>query len=390
MSTLFESILAPISRSEFREDYYGKRPLLIPGHPEKFAALFTWDDLNRVLNGSLLPHKGIEVSDSRGRRQPVNSYALIQECRGGASLAFRDMHLFEPRTAELVRALEAELGERTTVNLYASQPSQAAFPVHYDLEDVIVLHLHGRKAWRIFESTTDKPTAKMKARYEKPPSDPIFECELSPGDVLYLPRGHWHQALAQGGMSLQLVVAIEAQKGTHFLTWLVEELENDVRFRHQLPLSFSDEPAGLREQRLREHLAPLEELLVARLREEDTIPSFIRHRVLSDEDARTFKFPVQLLDAPASQLNVRRFARPARQRFLLDEGPSRDLITLSVWGHIFYFPNAARPLLEFVFSQTEVAYEDALRHAGELSEEGVRGILDPLMREGILEAARDA
>ena len=391
MPTAFESILAPISRSEFREDYFGKRPLLIPGHAGKFADLFTWDDLNRALNGSPLPHTGIEVSDARGgRRQPKASFALLQECRAGASLAFRNMHLFEPRTAELVRALEAETGERNTVNLYLSQPSQHAFPVHYDVDDVFVLHLYGRKAWWVFDRTTDKPTLKLGPRNEKPPSDPMLECELSPGDVLYIPRGHWHQALAQGGMSLQLVITMETQKGIHFLTWLVDELTNDVRFRHELPLSFAEEPAELREQRLREHMASLEELLLARLRDGNTIPSFIRHRMLSDEDTRSFKFPAQLLHAPASQLDVRRFTRSARQRFLLDDGPTQDLITLSVWGHIFYFPKAARPLVEFVFSQTAFEYEDALRHAGELPGERVRGILDPLLREGILDAAHDA
>ena len=390
MPTILESILAPVSRSEFREDYYGKRPLLIPGHAGKFASLFTWDDLNRILNESPLPHPGIEVSDSNGRRQPKTSYGLLQECRAGATLAFRNMQLFEPRTSELVRALETETGEKISVNLYLSQPSQAAFPVHYDVDDVIVLHLHGRKAWRVYERTTDKPTLKMRPQYEKTPDTPILECELSPGDALYVPRGHWHQALAQGGMSLQVVVTIEAQKGIQFLSWLVNELENDVRFRDHLPLSFSDEPAEVREQRMREHLAPLEELFVARLRDEDTIPSFIRHRVLSDQDARSFKFPAQLLRTPASQLDIRRFVRPARQRFLLDEGPTADQITLNVWGNIFYFPNAARPLLEFLFSRTEFAYDDALRHADGLPEERVRGILDPLLREGIFEAARDA
>jgi ribosomal protein L16 Arg81 hydroxylase len=389
MPTVLESILDPVSRSEFREEYYGKQPLLIPGHAGKFAGLFTWEDLNRALNAAPLPHTGIEVSDSRGRRQPTGTYELLQECRAGASLAYRNIHLFEPRTSELVRALEAETGERTTINLYVSQPEEYAFPVHYDYEDVLVLHLHGRKAWWVFDRTTDRPTMKMPPHYEQPPSDPMLECELAPGDVLYVPRGHWHQALAQGGMTLQLVISIEVQRGLSFLTWLVNELQGDARFRHELPLSFADEPAELREQRVREHLAPLEELLLARLRDANTIKSFLRHRTLSDEDARSFKFPAQLLHAPVSQLDVRRFARSPRQRFLLDDGPAGDEITLSVWGHVFYFPKAARPLVEFVFSQTAFAYEDALGHAGELPEERVRAVMDPLLREGILEPAHD-
>lgn len=390
MPTILESILDPMSRNEFRESYYGKRPLHIQGHAGKFAGLYTWDDLNQLLNGSPFPHARIELSDSRGRRQPQTTYSIVQECRAGASLTFRRMHLFDPKVAELVRALESETGERMSVNLYFSQPGEAAFPIHYDGDDVIVLHVYGRKAWWVYDATASKPTPAFVPQSEKPPDTPILECELNPGDVLYVPRGYWHHALARGGMSLQLTITIEARSGGHFLQWLVDELQNDVRVRDELPLSFADEAAELREQRLRDHLAPFEELILERLRDSRTIPSFIRHGLLSDQDARPFKFPAQLVDAPASKLGIRRFTRPARQRFLLDDGPGPDQITLTVWGHIFYFQNAARPLVEFVFSQTAFAYDDALRHAGELPRQRVLEILDPLLREGIVDAVYDA
>src|SRR5262249_8616960 len=160
----------------------------------------------------------------------------------------------------------------------------------------------------------------------------------------------------------------------------------DVRFRNDLPLWLSDEPIKLQERRLREHLAELGEILVERLADAETVQRYVEHLVMSDRDVRQFKFPAQILEAPATQLHVRRFSRPARQRFVLNDDATEDKIALAVWGHIFHFPKSARPLIEFIVSQTAFAYEDALACAGELTEQGVRDVLDQLLREGILDA----
>jgi hypothetical protein len=94
-----------------------------------------------------------------------------------------------------------------------------------------------------------------------------------------------------------------------------------------------------------------------------------------------------MFEAPGAQLRVRRFARPSRQRFVLNDGPADDQITLSVWGHKLQFPKSAKPLIEFILSRTAFAYEDVQAHACGLTEEGIWAVLDPLLREGIVDAA---
>ena len=386
MLPVLESLLDPISPSQFRDEYYGKQPLLIRGRPEKFAGLFTWDDLNRLLNALSYPHYNVETTGSGGRTQVSNHYSLIQRCRAGESLIFTHLHLYDPKVGELARAMEAETGEPMFVSLVLSQPSQAAFARHYDRQDVFVLHMDGRKAWQVYDRTVEKPIMETFETAESSASRLTLECELAPGDVLYIPRGHWHQALAQSGSSLHLSLIMSARTGIDFMTWLVEQLRGDVRFRDELPLTFAGEAAQLREERLRERVARFGDLLLERLADPETLRSFHRYCVMSDRDVHRFKFPAQLLDAPSTQLDVRHFSRPVRQRFLLEDGPTDDKIALSVWGYAFHFPRNARPLVEFIFSRTAFAYEDALAHAGELTEQGVRDVLDPLLQQGVLDA----
>jgi len=386
MPTVLQSLLDPVDPIEFRDQYYGKQPLLIRGRPEKLADLFTWADLNRVLNGLPYPNPHVTVATPRKRQEAATHTDLIEACRDGAGLTISQLQLFEPKVGELVRALESETGEPMAVTMVLSQPAQQAFRKHYDGHDVFVLQIEGRKGWSVYDRTIEKPLADVDV-FSVPPSQPTMECELAPGDVLYIPRGHWHHALAQRGPSMHLSLVVAARTGVDFVTWLRDELQGDVRFRHELPLSFADEPAEAREGRLREHLAELGNALLSRFHDDETIHSFDRHRVLSDRDVRRVKFPAQLFETPGTQLRVRRFSRPLRQRFVLHDGPADDKIALSAWGHTLHFPKSAKPLIDFIVSRTAFAYEDAQAHAGELTEEAIWEVLNPLLREGILDAA---
>ena len=379
--TVLQSLLEPVTPTAFREQYYGQQPLLIPGRPDKFASLFTWDDLNRLLNASRFPHPQIFTAQSK---QASSAESLVEDCRAGASVIVNRINEFDPNVGALVRALEAETGEPMNVNLYLSQPSRAAFPRHFDRHDVLVLQIHGHKAWQVCERTLEKPIYEMVEDSHTAPTETILECELAPGDVLYIPRGHWHNALAQRGMSLHLTLGINARTGIDFLKWVTDQARSDVRFRHELPLSFSDELVDARDARLREHVAGLAEALAARLADPQTVRDFEKYRVLADRDFRRFKLPEQLLESPASQLGLRQFSRPSYQRALVEEG---ELLSLNVWGNIFQFSLAASALVAFILSKTDFTFDEAMSHRGELTEAGVWEVLDPLVREGILDAS---
>jgi ribosomal protein L16 Arg81 hydroxylase len=298
MAGVLESLLDPIPRNDFREQYYGRQPLLIRGHAQKFAGLFTWPALNDLLNSSAFPHPHIEISSAGKRDRHATRESIIEQCRAGASLVFRQLQLFDPRVGELTRALEAETGEPMFATLVVSQPSHATVERHWDRYDGFVFHLEGRKAWTVYEEPAEKPIVFFAKNREAPASRPRLEGELQPGDLLYVPRGYWHEALAQRGLSVHLTVGVMARTGIDFLAWLVDELRGDARFRHEFPLAFADEPEELRETRLREHVAKLAAMLDARLRDPATLAAFIEHCRVPKSGVRRFDFPAQLLETP--------------------------------------------------------------------------------------------
>ncbi|MFL6246585.1 MAG: cupin domain-containing protein [Thermoanaerobaculia bacterium] len=264
MATALESLLE-ISPIEFRERYYGKQPLLIRGNPRKFADLLTWDDLNRLLNSLSYPHEHVTAVVPE-RAEATTPERLMELCRAGATLRVAQLQTFEPKVGQLLRDLEAETGEPMKVTLFLSQASRPAVEVHYDLQDVLVLQIDGHKSWSVYEPTFDKPVPENWGGPDDTPGPLHMECELAPGDVLYLPRGYWHEALAQRGMSLHLTITMSARNGIDWLTWLAEQLRSDVHFRYELPLHFADE-----------HVAELGEILRSRMADAGTVQSFMEH-----------------------------------------------------------------------------------------------------------------
>ncbi len=83
--------------------------------------------------------------------------------------------------------------------------------------------------------------------------------EMNPGDLLYLPRGKFHDALTSGDLSVHLAVASNEPLGLDWLTQLWNLAARDPDFRAVLP--YPEGPSG--EQALHDHLRRLYDRLGA-------------------------------------------------------------------------------------------------------------------------------
>src|SRR5208283_1139855 len=85
----------------------------------------------------------------------------------------------------------------------------AGFSPHYDTHEVFVVQVGGRKRWRIYEPPIVLPHRSqpfVRAGYAPPA--PLLECELCPGDLLYLPRGYVHSATTSEGYSAHVTIGL--------------------------------------------------------------------------------------------------------------------------------------------------------------------------------------
>src|SRR5439155_21535439 len=77
------------------------------------------------------------------------------------------------------------------------------------------------------------------------PDFPAREIELRAGDLLYLPRGHGHEARTGETMSIHVTLGLYAVTWADLLCLAVyQAAQSDVRFRRALPPGFASDPGA--------------------------------------------------------------------------------------------------------------------------------------------------
>ena len=256
-----DNIFAPDGLAAFMATTWCKTPLHLTGTAGRFASLFNWDALSRMLETCPLDTPRIELA--RGglsvpdvsfirRREGVariDGGALTRLLDQGATLIVNFLDEMASGPEALCAALTQALGVMTSANLYASWRAENGLPLHWDSHGVLVLQLAGRKRWTVYAPT--RPDVIKGDKFVPPAAEvrPIWQGLLEDGDVLYLPRGYPHMASALEGPSLHLTFALSETTAHGFLRWLDEDLRNDPRWRAALPGAEGDAAAWITELR---------------------------------------------------------------------------------------------------------------------------------------------
>jgi hypothetical protein len=179
---------------------------------------------------------GAEIADQ------LDSAQVLEQFAGGATLVLQGLHRTWEPIARFTRQLVSDLGHPAQVNAYITPASSRGFDPHYDTHDVFVIQIAGAKHWTIHEPVhrhpladqpwTDHRDAVVARARTAPAIDAVFE----PGDVLYLPRGWIHSAVAQGGTSIHLTIGIRAATRHDVLGHLLARAADDPRLRAPLAL----------------------------------------------------------------------------------------------------------------------------------------------------------
>ncbi len=292
------TLLNPYSLSNFFAENWTKQAIVIPGNTsDKFQNLFGWKQLNHLLNYHQISHPDLRFSQD-GESLPVaKTENWLDQLQQGATLIINSVHRRTPELEELVANVRQETGYRSQINLYCSSSAQQGFNCHYDSHEVLILQIDGQKEWFIFPETIAAPTSTMRSADQIPPDvPPYLQCVLNPGDVLYIPRGHWHYAIATGdptdenyAPSLHLTLGIDCQTGLDWLSWLREELQENPEWRGNLPLIPDGEKTAARP-----YLEQLRDRLISQLQTSDVIDRYLDTIGRSDRPPLPFSLPAQL------------------------------------------------------------------------------------------------
>jgi lysine-specific demethylase/histidyl-hydroxylase NO66 len=284
--TTLDEFLAPFDPAEFRNRYLGRGPLHFAASRRSLPNPLPWKRFNEILEISHLWNEDMlkvfyrnrlalrenycDVTDvAPGAKALADPRKVKAQLGFGASLVANHIQRASPEVAAIVRMLQREFSAGAGANAYCSFKGVQAFGTHFDLHDVFALQVEGEKLWRIYEARADNPTAPV------PPGDEaekwlvdtrgrvIAEVQMKPGDMLYLPRGQYHDALTGAGASLHVTFWVKRATGLSLFKLLEAAAATESGFRADLP-SANDTAA------LGQHLARLGQ----RLRELMTSPAF--------------------------------------------------------------------------------------------------------------------
>lgn len=292
MKTL-DYLLAPFSTSQFLAEYWTKKALYFQGQPQKFSPLFSWSALNYLLNYHRLSESDIRFS-LNGQTLPDSQDPRIWQERlnQGATLVVNGLHHRIPALAALAADLRQELGYRTHINLYCSPPQQQGFACHYDTHEVFVLQIDGTKAWSVYPATVpfpDRSRSQEQDSAQEIPQEAYLNCVLHPGDVLYIPKGHWHCAVACDRPSLHLTVGVDCLTGLDWLDWLRQDLQSLPEWRQSLPAIANGSTDDLKQ-----HLIALQERLTAVLADPEQLQRCLDDFANHDQPPLPISLPTQL------------------------------------------------------------------------------------------------
>lgn len=382
----FAAFIAPIDPDKFRSEYFGKRPL----HIQKGGAapgFFSWSRFNEVLaitpywnedtlkvyfkSRAALRENYCDVADARpGASAPVNPAKVRALMDLGASLIANHLHAVCPEVAAVVSVLEREFAARSFANVYCSFKGVQAFQTHFDLHDVFAVQAEGEKTWRIYESRADAPIAPL------PPGDEIekwltesrgrllFEAHMQPGDILYLPRGQYHDALTGAQASLHVTFGVAPATGLAVFKLLENALTRESEFRAYLPDARSD-------KELRDRLARLADRVRAVLTSSAFAIDVLNHQRGLARTQPNYALPVQ---QPPAWYSVARRAQVVRR----DQG----FAVVFDGGELPL--GATYPTVEWLLKQRMFSVDDALARQPGVDHATLQADLERLLRAGII------
>jgi ribosomal protein L16 Arg81 hydroxylase len=145
------------------------------------------------------------------------------------------VHELLPPVKSVSRALTAIFGEDVRINLYLGGKESAGFPIHWDIDEILIVQVWGRKHWEVYPSSKKYPLPEDKALDYDIPGNMIWKGVLEEGNLIHVPRGFWHRAWTTDSLSCHLTVTIPACTGLDLLRFALERCGGIEELRKNIP-----------------------------------------------------------------------------------------------------------------------------------------------------------
>lgn len=231
--------------NKFFLEHFGVNYLYKPKFFDQFEEIMSLDILDSMLSKTniwnnknfimMLDQKKLNYGDystismettGNNYRPDVNKVQNL--VARGASIILNEIEKHNKSLLKIADDLQNLTNGRCQGNLYFSMASHQAFGPHFDLHDVFAIHFEGEKVWNIYEniekSPINHPAFKLSSEDRRKRAGKIIDqVTLRPGDLLYIPRGQYHDALASKNGAIHIAFGLSYFKPIDMMTTLWEK-----------------------------------------------------------------------------------------------------------------------------------------------------------------------
>ena len=240
-----------------------------------FPAL-SWGDISEALDVLKFPHPDVHLLRGGEKVEHKSLRRAIALLQSGCHLQFAQAQKHIPSLYDFSCKLRSLLRVPVRFNLYYSPPDDQLFPRHYDVTDMFIFQIEGRKRWQVFEPKLRFPLSRHTDNNPDYPEDevPYIDYVLNAGDVLFVPKGHTHIVSTANSSSLHITAAVFFPTALDYLSLLTASWpDNEDKRKPISPWRKNDE-----KERLEDILEELENLRDSELHEK------LYHHLLNSEE----------------------------------------------------------------------------------------------------------
>ena len=243
-------LLYPTTVDGFIDGAWERAPLIVRREASTYYdELLTFQDVNAFMSRNDIRYPYLRLVKN-GRELPLIDYAddfvygsnifpglldndkVFQHYADGATLSFQIFQKCMDGLSRFCNALEARLRFQTQVNIFVTPPNSKGFTAHYDDHSFFILQISGSKHWNIYGNPVELPLQEFRTKAATPElGDPQMRVSLNPGDMLYLPRGFYHEAHTTDQTSVHVTLGIFPYTWSQIIERQLSRLKQDLDFR---------------------------------------------------------------------------------------------------------------------------------------------------------------
>ncbi|MBU0319145.1 JmjC domain-containing protein [Acinetobacter baumannii] len=373
-----------LDKDIFKNDFLYKKPYLFKSAID--STKFSWNDVNELYSRGDISHRDFKLMNGYEvpKKEYVESYdnlgvieyrcitsVFYEYLRNGATLV-RNRISNEPFVDQISKQIATFAEARTLVGGYAAFSSKSSYKSHWDTRDVYAVQLLGRKRWILRKPNFEFPLYMQQTKNFpdiKEPEEIYMDVILEAGDILYIPRGWWHDPLPLDEETFHLAVATFAPTGFEYMRWLQNTMPNILDCRKNFTNFQSDA----------EMINSISQQVAEIIRDKGCYQSFMMHHLAEQSVPSMLSLDV-LGNGKVSQLNRnQKLYLNANLLHYFDEG------FVIINGNKINVDGTSLSLIQYLFNHPYSRVEDILSNFIEHPPEKINKLLFQLSVENVIE-----